>query len=202
MMSEFILNAIKFVLAVLMLPLTLACAVSLKEHFSYYPNFFQDFISWGILGFLLVYLFLHKFVGLYESGQKVIAAIFKFAAPLDRLISYLIPFYFILFCLIFGVVVRFFKASPYEPHFLFFIGFVWCMHVILASQELQDQESSLFKPSYMLWMSIIFIFNALLAVSLLDWIAQSFTLSKFWDLVTEYAADYYTWVFNKVVYFR
>ena len=201
-MGEFLLNAIRFVLAVLLSPAMLASVVAFKDYFADFPPNMQDFIYWGALAYLLIYIFVYRFLVLYEFGQRIICEVFKFAAPLNRMVSHLIPFYLTLIFLLFYVAIAFFKTVNYDHYFLFFGGFAFAMHLILVAQELQEQESSAIKPSYLLWMNVVVIFNFFLMVLLLNMVSQKFTFSDYFERFLQYARDYYEWILHKMMYFK
>ena len=197
-MGEFFINIIKLFFALLLVPIALACAIVIQGHFDTYHGY-ADFVLWGILAFLFFHLFIYKFSAVYEFGQKFIAIIFRFLAPMDRFISYLIPFYFTLISVVFYTVTRFWDVAAYQHYFVFFLGFSFAMHIICSAEGLQDQEKMLIKPSYFLWMSLVFIFNILWAVLVLDVLTGQWTFLRFLDATMSSSWDYYKDTFMTVV---
>ena len=197
-MAEFFLNIIKLLLALFLIPVALACAIVIQGHFDTYHGY-ADFVVWGILAFLSFHLFIYKFSAVYEFGQKFIAIIFRFLAPMDRFISYLIPFYFTVISIVFYVVTRFFDVEKYQHYFVFFLGFSFAMHIICSAEGLQDQEKLVIKPSYFLWMSLVFIFNIFWAVLMLDLLTGQWTFGRFWDATMHLSGDYYKDAFIRVI---
>ncbi len=74
---------------------------------------------------------------------------------------------------------------------MFFAGFFSAMHILLTSQQLQEEEKMPIKPSYLLSMSIIFIFNIFIMVVSLDIITKSFTFPTFFNDVVSGAYQIY-----------
>lgn len=196
-MGEFILTAVKFVLAVVLLPLLWACAILIQDQLRLYPAGYDEFFLWGVLGFLLVYLFIHQFRGTYEFGQKIIGAVFKFTSPFDRLLTSILPFYLTVILLFFYAVTAFLGIDTYDHYFMFFTGFAFTMHILLAAQDLQEQEQGPAKPGYFLTMSLVFIFNVFFLVLLLDLAAGELTFPKFFMTVVKEAKSVYVLVFEK-----
>ena len=112
-MAEFFFNSIKFILAVIISPMVVACVIIGQDHFKAYPPFVVDFMGWGILTFLLIYLFVYKFTAMYALGQRLVALLFKVFAPVDRLISYMVPFYFTVIILLFYIMTFFIDPEKY-----------------------------------------------------------------------------------------
>lgn len=115
----------------------------------------------------------------------------KMAAPLDDFISKTVSFYLIIIVISFYITVNFFGIKTYNHYFMFFAGFFSAMHILLVSQQLQEEEKTPVKPSYLLTMSIIFIFNIFMIVLSLDIITKDFTLPHFFREVLSSANQIY-----------
>ena len=197
-MGDFLLNFIRFLVAVLLSPLVYGCVVSFYKHLGTYPSVYEDFFRWGQVAFIFTFLFIYQFWGVYEAGQKAMTQIFKFLTPFERMISYLLPFYIVIIFAAFYVTTTFFATNRYDPYFMFFAGFALTMHVLLSAQDMQDQEKTSIKPAYLFNMSGVFILNVFLMVLLLDLILGKFTFPKFAEgmlLVTRYV---YVMIFNRI----
>ncbi len=97
----------------------------------------------------------------------------------------------ILIVIAFYITVHFFKVKTFSHYFMFFAGFFSAMHILLTSQQLQEEEKMPIKPSYLLSMSIIFIFNIFIMVVSLDIITKSFTFPAFFNDVVSGAFQIY-----------
>jgi len=181
----------KFFVAVILLPVVYASAVSFKLHLAHYPSAYDDIFSCGLGAFLLIYIFVYQFDAVNEFGQKISQGLFKVFSPFDRLISYLFPFYPIVICALFFVNKNFLKIEANDDYFLFFIGFSIAMHILLTAQNLQVEERTAIKPHYLLNIALIFIFNAALLVLLLDTINLKMTFPKYFSLVLENSKEIY-----------
>ena len=178
-MGETLINLFKFILFVLLLPVVIAAAKTFVEYFGNFSPNLKEFLLWGAEAFLVTFLFVHSFRGVYDFGQKMIEGLFKFLAPLEIFIASLIPFYTVLLLIALTVTERFVDLTGYKHYFLFFLGFTFCMHVTLVAQQLQEQEKSVIKPNYFLMMSMVFILNVFVAILFLDALAGQFTFFEF-----------------------
>jgi len=201
-MGEVLLNAIKFCLAILLIPIVIACAVTFRSHLTFYPSSYQDFFLWGFFAFVLSYLFVYQFWGIYDFGQKIVANIFSFFSPFNRIVSFLLPFYMIVNFLILYVMHTFFNLNSYDHYFIFFGGFFFTMHILLVSQELQEQEKSSLKSGHLFMMSVVFIVNIFLLILLIDLATEELTLRRFFSDMLEYAEDIYIMAFNRIVFLK
>ena len=184
-MAKIIITAVKLIFAVLIFPIVIASTLSFVDHSTDFPPEFQDFFLWGILTFLLIFLFFYQFWGVYEFGQKITSSVFKFIAPFDHYAVQIIPFYFILVMLLFYVETALFKTHNYDHYFLFFAGFTITMHILLAAQDLQEQEKTTIKPTYLFWMGVIYTVNISLVVLFLDLNAGDFTFPKYFQSIAD-----------------
>ena len=198
-MGQILISAFKFVIAILLFPMVVASAISFSGHLSTYPATYEEFLMWGIGAFLLLYLFFHQFWGFYEFGQKIVANIFKFIAPLDRLVTNLLPFYLVLILLAFYVTKEFLKIKSCDPYFIFFAGFALAMHIILAAQDMQNQEKSPIKPTYLLEIAFVVVVAVSLSILLLDLIVGKWTFPDFLTSTMDLSLEYYQNIFLKIM---
>ena len=200
-MANIILTTVKLIFAVLIFPLVIASTKSFVDHAADFPPEFQDFFVWGILTFLLIFLFFYQFWGVYEFGQRIISGVFKFIAPFDRYAVQIIPFYFILVMLLFYVETAFFKTHNFDHYFLYFAGFTIAMHILLAARDLQEQEKTAIKPTYLFWMGVIYIVNLCLIVLFLDLNSGDFTFPEYFRSMSDQAWTIYSYCGEKLSLF-
>lgn len=180
-MGEAILNLVKIVLTVVLFPFLYVFASRFHQHLTVYPHNPQEFFLFGVLAFLLVFLFVYPFWGVHEAGQKLMGSVFRFAAPMDRLLVNLLPFYPLMVMLVFFIFRNFLKVNDWNHHFLFFAGFTMAMHVLLVAQGMQSEEKGVFRPGYFFAISLVFLCNMLVMILLLDLVYGQFTLFKFFQ---------------------
>ena len=198
-MGETILMLIKLVLGILLLPIVLSCALNLYPHILGPDWSNGEFFLWGMFAFLMTFIFLYQFGSVYEFGQKMISQLFKFLAPFDQFIVKAIPFYFVILSLIFFVVKVGLKIDSNDHIFMFFLGFLFAMHVILIGQELQQSEKSSIKPAYFFMMGIYFVINVCVLILMLDLTYRKFSFPKFYEQTSKQAASMYKASLKKVI---
>jgi len=198
-MAESLLFIIKIVLSILLLPVIYACTINFSKHLTVYPTLYADFFMWGAGSFLLSFLFLYRFEGLYVSGQKIVAAVFKMFSPLDRILGNMLPFYATIVLLTFYVTSNLLGMRHFNYQFMFLAGFAFSMHILLTTRELQDQEKLSIKIAYLFMMSLVFIFNVFFLVLFLDLITGKFTFPLYFNAVMKDAGDVYTLISRKIL---
>ena len=199
-MGFVLLAIIKFIAAVLLSPVVFASCFKFYHHLSAYPGSFEEYFLWGALAFLLTFLFLYKYFVLYDFSQKISLGLFKILTPFDRFFSHLFPVYFFLTLIAFAVTNKFFDVHDSDPYFMFFLGFFLVFHVILVAQEMQEEEKSVLKPSYLLSMSMILIVVISIGVISFDLVFEKMTFKDYFDSVFKMSKETYIGVFDKMAY--
>lgn len=185
-------NIFKFFVFLLLLPLVYSSSTAFLDHVKTYPSDFQDFLIYGVVAFFIVFFFIYQFWGLFESGQKMKLGMFKFLAPFDRIVCNILPFYFLTTMLLFYLFRHFFGTSNYDHYFMFFAGFAMTMHVILVAQDMQEQEPSPIKPTYLLSISVVIILNAVIFILMVDLVRGLWTFPAFFHKAFDRMADIYS----------
>ncbi len=197
-MGEGILFLLRIIFTVLFAPVVYAAGANFYDHLNDYPPPHGEFFKWGMYAFLLIFLFLHRFDKMYLAGQGAMTELFKFLTPLNHTIVRIIPVYTLLLFLVFFIWGKLHDLSAYAHYFQFFAGFFFMMHIILLARELQDEESSFIKPSYLFQMSLYFVFSLCVMVLLLDLVVWQSTFLQFGGDVLGDARDIYLAAIDKI----
>lgn len=201
-MSDVLLTFIKVIVGVLLLPVVVACTKVFEAHFSFYPSVYQDYFIWGAGGFVLLFLFIYQFWGIYESGQKIVSGAFKFLHPFHTIFSNLVSFYLVFVLIVFYLLSLLLGKNLDSMGFILAGGFIFAMHIILTALELQEQEKTPFKPNGFFWMTLVFICTVFLMVFFLDVINGKILIGKFFGSVVEQSKDLYAISFKRIFFFK
>jgi len=196
-LGNFLLTLVKLVLTVFLLPLVYACTLKLHAHFDFYPGVYYEMFRWGLIVFLVSFLFIHQFWEVQEFGQKIMLNLFQFMAPLDRFVSYLLPFYVIVVMLVFYVTTRLLGINSLDGQFMSLSGFVFGMHILISAQDLQNQEKTPVKANYMFVILFAFIMNICILILLMDLTVGRFTFLAFISSVAAQAQEFYAGFFKQ-----
>jgi hypothetical protein len=197
-MADFLFSVFKFILAILLLPVIVAATTGFERHLIFYPSNYESFLMWGIIAFLITFIFVYQFWGMHEFGLKVVAGIFRFIAPFNEFLARLVSFYLLITVLALYVIKNFFHISQYDHYLIFFVGFTLAMHILLVAQELQEQEKTPLKPTYLLSIGLVYIFNILLVVLLLDLVVGQLTFPKFFNALLAKSRNFYEISYGKI----
>lgn len=195
-MGQGILIIIKIVFIIILLPFVYAFSLKLPGHLSYYPYHPKELFMLGGATFLFFYLFIYKFFEVYEPGQRVMQSFFGFARPFDKLIAHFIPFYTLITLLLMYVINNLLDVGEYNSAFLYVTGFSFIMHVILTAQDLQGQDNAFLRPTYLVTMSFVIIFNIVILVLLFNLVYEKFLFIKFINSSLPVVENVYQKVFD------
>ena len=199
-MNEGLVTLIKIILAVLLLPVLWACGVVFHGHITSFPGAYGEFFLWGMFGFLIFFLFFYQFWGVYEFGQKITMSLFQFTFPVGRIIVRVIPFYLTVILLLYYVVVNLLNVKVSDHYFMFFAGFAFTMHLLLTTQDLQQQEKAFFKPAYLFMMGLVTVLMTFVTVLLFDLAFMKFTFPRFFRALSSEAWANYSRVGEIMVF--
>lgn len=197
-MGEGVIFLLKLVFTVLFAPVVYTSAVNFYDHLAVYPSPHGEFFKWGMCAFLLIFLFLHRFDKMYQGGQSAMTEVFRFLTPLNHALARIIPVYTTLILTALFAWGKFHDVGPYVHYFHFFAGFFFAMHILLLARELQDEEASFIKPSYLFGMGLYFVFSLCVVVLLLDMAAWQFTFFQFGGDALSDARDIYMVAIHKI----
>lgn len=198
-MKKFLEIVFKIVLLVISIPLLYASFYVFRLHLSAYPSRFEHLLVVGAVGFLAVYHFFYKFDIVFEGGHRIVASLLSFCKPFDRFVAHLFPFYFLLLFGLYGFIIKALGFVVYQNHFIFSAGVIMALHVVLAVQDIKDEEQTVLSLGYFLKASIICIVSVYLLVLFLDMAIGILTFPKFFSLSVEHAEDIYLNGFNFIM---
>ena len=178
-MANTLLNVLKFLLAVVLIPAVYTTVITFQAHLVSYPVLYVHAFTAGIITCLAVFLFLYQFWGLYELEHKMTSGIFRFLAPLDRWLAFLLPTFFILTMGLLFVICRVIKVEGLEGQLTFLAGLFLSMHILVLSQDLQNPDKGLTKPGYLVILALTVILSLFAAILMMDMVTQYSTFDRF-----------------------
>jgi len=155
---------LKFILGILLLPFVYSFTVSFIIECAKLTKTVNTYFCSGIISFLLVYLFVYEPLNLYNKGQKILEAVFRFFTPLVKVAPYLLPIYSIILFAGYFLYALFDKSPAAVNWFVFFFGFTVALHLVFSAKSLRARQNDFLKANYIFGFSFIYILNiALLA---------------------------------------
>jgi hypothetical protein len=201
-MGDVILLVIKLVITIALLPFVIPLVTHFNLQLAEYPaSFQQDFLLGGIC-FLIIFLFINHLYEVFEFGQKAILSLFAFVAPFDKFLANIVPFYMPIIFVIFYITKNFIKITDTNATYVFLIGFSFALHIICSAQDLQNQEKTIFKPTYLFKMMFVIIFNVYLLFLLLDLCFDKSTVGAYLSVAWGDTKDIYAMLYKRLMFIK
>jgi len=153
---------------------------------------------WGIIGYLVFYLFVAEPYGIYQYGKTIIGDIFKFFAPLVIIAPLVLPIYSILLLILFYFSSYFIKNIDLSVYFLFFASFTFTMHMIFTARDLRQQDSETLKSQYFFSIALIYILSVVSVALMLNLCLSRFSFVNFIKTTFYLSGDIYRAIFNQL----
>ena len=190
-MKEGLLAIFKIFVFLLVLPLVIAAAGAFQIQILGLPVHKEQWFLWGMVVFLLLYLFFYNFKDVHTFGQGIVSHFSKSFQSLANVAGSVIPIYTVfIICLylilnILGITVR------YEGYLLFVLSFSITMHIVLTAHQLYEADSSPLKAQYFLVFSLAFVVSLLIVSLLLGLTIPEFSFIDFFKVLSHRASSYY-----------
>ncbi|MCX5712778.1 MAG: hypothetical protein NTY47_06960 [Candidatus Omnitrophica bacterium] len=172
-------GVIKFAFGVLLLPFVYSVSASFLNEFSLVPRILQNCFWYGVVSFLMIYLFVWEPVKIYLSGQKILEAIFRFFAPLVKVAPYLLPIYFFICYLVYLILSLFPSVKGLLDYTMFFFGFTIALHLVFSAKTMRGKQGDFLKGNYIFGFSFIYIINVGILAFILNTIFKEFSFVNF-----------------------
>ena len=178
-MGKIISAILLSILGLLMLPLVVSVTQNAAVELTGIRDTGEYLILYGIIGYVLMHLFIYEPKSLYAFGHRLMSEIFKFAGGAAGILANLVPLFLtaLLIFLYFNVVV--FKIPGINNYMLFFTGFFFAMHIILAARQLNESQSGTGKAVYLVSIQLIYILTLFLVIGVLSLIAKGVSFQHF-----------------------
>jgi len=191
-------GVIKFTLGILLLPFVYSVSVAFLREFDLVPGILQGDFWYGIISFLLIYLFVWEPVKIYLNGQKILEAVFRFFAPLVKVAPYLLPIYFFICYLIYLVLSLFPGIKGLLEYTMFFFGFTFALHLSFSAKTMRGKQGDFLKGNYIFGFSFIYIINMATLAFILNTIFKEFSFVSFSQSACNISSGIFSNIFRQL----
>jgi hypothetical protein len=163
-LGDRIFNIIKFLLGICLLPFVYSSTVAFLAEMGALDAAFADYFWRGVISFVVIYLFVYEPVVIYNKGQKILEAVFRFFAPLVKVAPYVLPIYTIILLLIYSAYAAISGSSDALKYFVFLFGFSISLHLIFGAKSLRSRQGDFLKGNYIFGFGLVYIINIFILV--------------------------------------
>ncbi len=196
--SDKAFDIIKLVLGVCLLPFVYSSTVAFLRQIAYIDSSLQDYFWFGVVTFIIVYLFVIEPGWVYEKGHKLLEVIFNFFQPLVKVAPYLLPVYTIIIFFVYLILSLFTRESWLINYAMFFFGVSLVMHLIFSSKAIRSKKGDLLRSNYIFGFSFIYIINLGIFAFFLNVIFKSFSFVNFCNTAYAIASSIFGVIFSQL----
>ncbi|MDD5774401.1 MAG: hypothetical protein PHS64_00490 [Candidatus Omnitrophica bacterium] len=175
------LSLLKLILGLVFLTFVYSSTLAFIEEFKNVGPKFQKPFWDGLIAFVLFYFFVWEPVKLYQRGQKILEAIFRFMAPLVKVAPYVLPIYTILLFCLYPLVNLVFPDDRTLVYFMFMIGFSIALHLVFGAKALRTKQGDFLKANYLFGFTLVYIINIVLLGLMLNLVFSKFSFVNFFN---------------------
>ena len=200
-LSSKIFGIIKFILAIIILPLVYSSVLAFINEFIQIDKGLQQIFYNGIISFLVIYLFIWEPVVIYNKGHKLLEIMFSPFKPMVNVAPFLLPIYTILFFIVYGLLALGVKSDWLIEYTLFLIGFSSILHLTFSAKAIRSKKGDFLKANYIFGFSFIFILNLALLALGFSFIFKEFSFINFCNVSFTIFRDIFLVVFKQLFLF-
>jgi len=180
-LSHRLFGVIKLILGISLLPFVYSATVAFYNELGILEKTVTNYFFGGIICFLMIYLFIYEPIIIYNKGQKILEAVFRFFTPLVKVAPYLLPIYTIILFLIYLLYSLVSKSNVSIKYFVLLFGFSMGLHLVFSARSLRLRQSDFLKANYIFGFSLIYIINLALLSLCFSFIFDKFSLVNFFN---------------------
>ena len=189
---------LKFIFGVIFLPFVYSVSKSFINEFSLLKDYLQFSFFYGIVSFLILYLFIWEPQILYKKGQRFVEIIFRFFVPLVKIASYVVPIYTVLLFVIGYLTASIFTSKFFLAKFLFLIGFSIIFHLVFSAKSLKTKQADFLKANYIFGFSLVYIINIFLLSFGINLMFDKFSFVNFSNNSFFFAAEVFRATYSQL----
>lgn len=189
---------IKFILGICLLPFVYSSSVSFLNEFIGIDKGYQSYFWWGVITFLIFYLFIWQPSIVYLKGQKLLEIIFSFFRPFIKIAPYLLPIYTIILFFLYMILSLLFFSSHLVNIFAFLFGFSISLHLVFSARSIRAKQNDPLKVNYIFGFSLIYIINLGLLSLLFNLIFKDFSFMNFCNNSLQIAKQIFNTIFQQL----
>jgi hypothetical protein len=175
------LSVLKLLLGLSFMTFVYSSTLAFIKEFGNIPLKYQKPLWEGLVAFVVVYFFVYEPAVVYQKGQKILEAIFKFFAPLVKVAPYVLPIYTILLICLYPIANFFFPYDETLVYFMFLFGFSLALHLVFGAKTLRTKQGDFLKANYIFGFTLVYIIDVLLFSLCLNLIFEKFSFVNFFN---------------------
>ncbi len=188
----------KFVLAVLLLPVVIGITVSFLENIGWLAHYISAAFGWGVVSYLILHILLYEPAQVFDTGKKMTEQTIGFLSPWLKVAGFCVPIFTIFSFLAYYLASLVWKQYDLLPFFVFLAAFTFTMHMVFTANSLKKKQPGWLKENYLFSIFTIYVLNMLIIALAFALLNADFSLARFFDRIADVAGAIYTASFNQL----
>ena len=177
--SKKALTVLKFLIILFLLPWVYSFSSAFIIEAQIIKKPFLDSFLWGVVSFVIIYLFFYAPTAIYKKQQLVTEATFRFISPLVKFAPFLLPIYSIGLFALYCLISLFIKSSLTLLYFMFLIGFSFIFHLVFTAKILHSRKGDFLMINYLFSFGFIYIINIVILALIFSILFEPFSWFNF-----------------------
>jgi len=197
-MKDKALSILKFVLAILLLPVVISVTVSFLENISALSRNISSAFGWGVISYLILHILLYEPTQVFDTGKKLTEKTIGFLSPWMKAAGFCLPIFTLLSFVVYYFASLIWKQYELFPYFVFLASFTFTMHMVFTANSLKKKQPGWLKENYFVSIFSIYIVNILIIALAFSFLYHEFSLSVFFARLGDVAGAIYTASFRQL----
>lgn len=197
-MKDRLLSVLKFVLAVLLLPVVIGVTKSFLENLRAMNEAVVLAFGWGVVVYLILHILLYEPAQVFDASKKMTEKTIGFLSPWVKVAGFCVPFFTILSFVLYYFVSLIWKEASLLAYFSFFASFTFTMHMVFTANSLKKKQPGWLKENYFFSIFMIYIVNMLIIAAAFAFLSPDFSFSDFARRMGDIAGAIYTASFRQL----
>jgi len=193
-----IFGIIKFILGICLLPFVYSTTIVFLSECGVLEKTINQYFFAGAIAFLIIYLFIYEPVKLYNKGQKILEAVFRFFTPLVKVAPYLLPIYTIILLFIYFLYSLINKSPDAVRYFILLFGFTIALHLVFSAKSLRSRQGDFLKANYIFGFSFLYIINLAILAFAFNLIFKPYSFVNFCNQSFQVAKTIFSSIFKQL----
>jgi len=197
-LKDRLLSILKFILALLLLPVVIGITVSFLEDLRTMSEPVSSAFGWGVVVYLILHMLLYEPAQVFDAAKNMAEKTIGFLSPWVKVAGFCVPFFTIVSFAAYYFVYLIWKDALAFPYFAFLASFTFTMHMVFAANTLKKKKPGLLKENYLFSIFSIYIVNILIIAWAFHFLSGDFSFSRFISRCGDIAGAIYTASFKQL----
>jgi hypothetical protein len=197
-LKDRLLSVLKFILAVLLLPLVIGITSSFLENLRKMSEGVCLAFGWGVVVYLILHILLYEPAQVFDASKKMAEKTIGFLSPWVKVAGFCVPFFTILSFVLYYFASLIWKDAPLFPYFAFLASFTFTMHMVFTANALKKKQPGWLKENYFFSIFSIYIVNILIIAGAFYFLSGDFSFADFISRCGDVAGAIYTASFRQL----